>query len=268
MKSYFSDAAYRERIGLAENIVVSEASFEAMHRAQVFTMPFENLDIHLGRGIKVSPEAIYEKMIKQVRGGYCFELNGLLLQALVHYGFDARALLARVHFTGTPGGRTHQISLVSLNGREWIADVGFGFASLHQPIPLELDRISSQDGQEYRLKQVEPWGTMLQLKMKGDWQNLYSFDLEHVCQGDIETANHYTSTSPDTHFTKVRVASLVNPTGRVSLSDQTLTRVEGDQSTQEELPTGAAYVSAIETIFGIRLDAKPEDFRLINHPLS
>ncbi len=261
MKNHFNGADYRERIGLTENIAVSETSFEAVHRAQVFTMPFENLDIHLGRGINVSPEAIYDKTVTQIRGGYCFELNGIFLQALTHYGFDARALLARVHITGTPGGRTHQISLVSLNGRQWIADVGFGFASLHQPMPFELDQISNQDGQEYRLIQVEPWGTMMQLKMKGEWQNLYSFDLEHVCQGDIETANHYTSTSPDTHFTKIRVASLVNPTGRVSLSDQTLTRVDGDQSTQEEMPTGAAYIAAIETNFGIRLGAKPEDFR-------
>ncbi len=262
MNENFSDTEYRQRIGLVEDVHVDETSFEAMHRAQVFTVPFENLDIHLGRGIDVSPGAVYRKVVKGKRGGYCFELNGLFLQALQHYGFEARALLARVHLTGTPGGRTHQISLVKLGNRQWIADVGFGAASLHAPIPLEMNRVSHQDGLEYRLMPASPWGTMLQLRMEGEWKDLYSFDREHVCQGDIETGNHFTSTSPRVHFTKVKIVSLVSPTGRVALSDQVLTRVEKGETTQEEWPLDSRYIGRIETRFGIELDAGIEDFQL------
>ena len=128
---FFDDAEYRGRIDHPADISETETSLHSMHRAQVFKLPFENLDIHLGRGINVNPEAIYNKVVKQPRGGYCFELNGLLLQALTHYGYDAWALLARVHVTGVPGGRTHQITLINLSGQHWIADVGFGAASLH-----------------------------------------------------------------------------------------------------------------------------------------
>jgi N-hydroxyarylamine O-acetyltransferase len=258
---FFDDAEYRRRVNHTADISVTETSLESIHRAQVFKLPFENFNIHLGRGINVSPEAIYNKVVKQPRGGYCFELNGLLLQALTHYGFDARALLARVHVTGVPGGRTHQITLINLNGQHWIADVGFGAASLHSPIPFETDRVDKQDGQEYRITEVEPWGYMLQLKVKDDWMNLYSFDLNHVCHGDIETGNHYTSTSPDVHFTQVKIASQINPSGRVSLSDYTLTRVVSGESTQTEVPAGEGYVQSLELLFGIQLDASFEDFK-------
>jgi N-hydroxyarylamine O-acetyltransferase len=257
---HFDDSEYRQRIQHPQSITASETSLKSMHRAQVFKLPFENLDIHLNRGIQVKPEQIYNKVIKQPRGGYCFELNGLFLQALTHYGFTARALLARVHISGTPSGRTHQITLIELGGRQWIADTGFGAASLHSPIPLEPDRVDKQDGQEYRLKEVEPWGTMLQLMVKDEWLDLYSFDLGYVCHSDIETGNHYTSTSPDVHFTQIRIASLVNPTGRVSLSGQTLTRVTSGETTQTELPEGPAYFDKLDECFGIRLKAKFEDF--------
>ena len=261
LTSFFDDTEYRQRIHHSEDISATESSLEALHRAQVFTLPFENLDIHLGRGIQVDPEVIYNKVIKQPRGGYCFELNGLLLQALTHYGFKARALLARVHISGIPSGRTHQITLVELNDKQWIADVGFGAASLHAPLPFELNRDDKQDGQEYRLKAVEPWGNMLQLKVKDDWMDLYSFDLEHVCQSDIATGNHYTSTSPDVHFTQIRIASLVNPTGRRSLSGHTLTSVKDGETTQTELPQGPGYMNELKEIFGIDLNAAYEDFR-------
>jgi len=258
---FFNDAEYRQRIQHQEDIVVSESSLESMHRAQVFTLPFENLDIHLGRGIRVDPETIYNKVVKRPRGGYCFELNGLLLQALTHYGFTARALLARVHISGVPSGRTHQITLVELGDKQWIADVGFGATSLHAPLPFELNRIDKQDRLEYRLVEADPWGTMLQLRVKEEWMNLYSFDLGHVCQSDIETGNHYTSTSPDAHFTQVRIASLVNPKGRISLSGQTLTRVDSGETTQTELPEGPEYLDELQTNFGIQLDAAFENFK-------
>ena len=118
----FALDTYLERLNYSGVVQPTEDRLEALHRAQVYRIPFENFDILLGRGISLEPAALCDKLVHRARGGYCFELNGLFLMALQTFGFDAHALLARVHLTGTPTGRGHQLALVTLHGREWIAE--------------------------------------------------------------------------------------------------------------------------------------------------
>ena len=97
--------AYLGRIRLSGAQGVNEDRLEALHRAQVYTIPFENFDILLGRGIALEPEALVDKLVHRRRGGYCFELNGLLRLALEASGFEVRRLLARVHMGRGPSAR-------------------------------------------------------------------------------------------------------------------------------------------------------------------
>ena len=145
-----------------------------LHHAHFHAIPFENFDILLGRGISLDPEDVFNKLVHKKRGGYCFELNGLFLQALLALGFKARALLARVHVSGTPSGRGHQLELISIDGRDWLADVGFGGNSPRMSIPLELDRHITMDGQTIRLTDGGLFGTMFQALEDGEWKDLYS----------------------------------------------------------------------------------------------
>lgn len=242
-------------------VSATEEGLEILHRAQVYSIPFENFDILLGRGINLDPEALYRKLVLQHRGGYCFELNGLFLRSLQHAGFHARALLARVHLRGEPGGRTHQLALVTVGGRDWIADVGFGSNGLRAPLPLEPGRISIQDGHRYRLVDAGHYGSMLQWEQGGDWQNLYSFDLGYVSRADIELSNHFTSTHPASFFTWSRVANLPRRSGRVSLVDFALTEIAGEELQESKLEAGPVYLAALEQYFGIRLDAGYDSLR-------
>ncbi|MFQ5381124.1 MAG: arylamine N-acetyltransferase, partial [Dehalococcoidia bacterium] len=194
-------------------------------------------------------------------GGYCFELNGLFLQALQHFGFEARALLARVHLRGEPSGRTHQLSLIEIAGREWVADVGFGASTPRAPMLFELNRIREVDGRRCRLVAAEPWGTMLQQDGPEGWENLYSFDLMHVCPADIATGNHFTSTHPETHFTKMRMANLPTERGRLSLADFVLTEVVDGESRSTRIPDSDEYLGVLERRFGIKLDAGYGDLK-------
>jgi N-hydroxyarylamine O-acetyltransferase len=171
---------YLERLNYSGGVQPTEDRLEALHRAQAYTIPFENFDILLGRGITLEPAALYDKLVQRARGGYCFELNGLLLMALQATGFDARALLARVHLVDPPTGRGHQLILVTLQGKQWIADVGFGGPGLRAPIPFELNHVATQDGQTFRLVEAAPFGIMLQTLTDARWQDLYSFDLGQV----------------------------------------------------------------------------------------
>lgn len=251
----FDVEAFLERVGYTGAVQPTAEGLEAIHRAQAYTIPFENFDVLLGRGIDLEPAAVFDKLVGRRRGGYCFELNGLLLIALEALGFDARALLARVHVSGTPGGRSHMLLLVTLADRQWIADVGFGGPGLRAPIPFELERVCHQDGQTFRLVAAEPFGIMLQTLNADTWQNLYSFDLAHVITGDIAYANYFTSTHPASFFTYARVAALPRPEGRTTLFDLRLTTTRAGSEQVRTLPEGPAYLDALVAEFGIVLDA-------------
>jgi N-hydroxyarylamine O-acetyltransferase len=257
--SAFKPDHYLERIHHGGRVRLTPEGLGALHRAQLCAIPFENFDVLLGRGISLEPVKIFNKLVHRSRGGYCFELNGLFLMALQAFGFNARALLARVHRHGQPSGRGHQLSLVTVQGRGWIADVGFGSPHLPAPLPLEIGYTASLDGREFRLVEAGPFGIMLQnLSDDGLWQNLYSFDEGHVCPGDIAYGNHYTSTHPDSFFTFARVAALPSPGGRVSLFDRTLRKITAETDQVAELAEGQAYLDALSVHFGIELDVPYE----------
>ncbi len=252
---------YLERLNYSGGVEPTEDRLEALHRAQCYTIPFENFDILLGRGISLEPATIFDKLVNRARGGYCFELNGLFLMALKTFGFDARALLARVQLTGKPSGRGHQIALVSLQGRQWIADVGFGNPSLRAPIPLELDHPTIHDGQTFRLHDAGHFGIMLQTLNNDQWQDLYSFDLGHVCAADIEYGNYFTSTHPGSFFTFARVAALSLHNGAITLYNHSLKRITADKEQVQQLPEGQFYIDALKEHFGIALDASYDELR-------
>lgn len=253
--------AYLERIGYAESLSPTEEVLEAIQRAQLARIPFENFDVLLGRDISLEPDALFQKLIDSPRGGYCFELNGLLLMALQHVGFEARALLARVHTRGQPTGRTHELILVTFDSGLWIADAGFGGPCLRAPIPLELDTPRPQENECFRLVDAGRFGTMLQMQSDAQWLDLYSFDLEHVCEADVAVGNHFTSTSPFSSFTQTGVAALHTSAGKTTLYARSLKKVDNGAETKLELGEGAAYLDALKTYFGIEIDAPAEDLR-------
>lgn len=251
----FDIETYLHRIGFSGPVDVTADTLARLHHAHFHAIPFENFDILLGRGINLDPIAVFNKLVRRKRGGYCFELNGLFLAALKALGFQARALLARVHLTGTPSGRGHQLELVSVEGRDWIADVGFGGNSPRRPIPLELNRPATHDGQTVRLADGGDFGTMLQARDGDGWKDLYSFDLGHVFPADIAYGNHYTSTSPDTLFTNSRVAARPLAGGEITLLDRAMKIAVNGTEQLKVLPDSPVYLDAIKTHFGIEIDA-------------
>ena len=257
----FDREAYLKRINYKNDLTVSIDCLRQLHCAQLFTIPFENFDIVLGKGIDLEPAKLFDKLVHHRRGGYCFELNGLFLMALQSFGFDARALLGRVHSSDPPSGKGHQFTLINIDGKQWIADVGFGNGTMQGPLPLVLDQETSIFQQTFRLVEAYPYGTMLQMLIDGEWKNQYSFTLNHVFPNDIAYGNHYTSTAPDSFFVRSRVAALPTPDGTHTLYNYSLKRYDGEQLYLEELEENSAYIIALEEVFGIKLDASISDLK-------
>jgi N-hydroxyarylamine O-acetyltransferase len=254
---------YLHRIRHSLDVGPTIECLESLQRTQHHTIPFENFDIQLDRSIDLAPETLFRKLVLGSRGGYCFELNGLFLSALQKIGFKARPLLGRVHISGEATGRGHQISLVTIDNKLWIADVGFGADTPRCPLPLETDTPTSSGGQTIQIIESDKFGFMVQALREGAWRSLYSFDLEHVCRGDIEYGNYYTSTHPDSIFVMARIAVLPQEAGYLSLFDNKLTSVEAGKNESEVIEDGASYLDVLENRFGIKLDASFDSLKKV-----
>lgn len=245
---------YLKKIGMSENIELDIHSLKQLHKLHHSRIPFENFDVLDGKPIILSKEALYNKMVLKDRGGYCFELNGLLLNVLTSLGFDARALLGRVHLSEKPSGRGHLVCLVTLNNKPWIVDTGFGSQTPREPLPLELDRELVTDNQTFRFIKNEYYGVILQQKNENKWFDLYSLDMSYVCDGDINYGNYFTSTNPSSIFTFNCVASLRTEDGIIALLNNKL-KIKSKNGTKElTLDNEIAYFSALKEHFGLTVD--------------
>ncbi|HEX9196749.1 MAG TPA: arylamine N-acetyltransferase [Candidatus Bathyarchaeia archaeon] len=186
-------------------------------------MPFENLDIHLGRPIILDRRFFYKKIVENRRGGYCYELNGCFAWLLKRLGFKVSMLSARV--AKKEGGFSpdfdHLTLLVRL-GERWLIDVGFGDLFTE---PKRVDSADAQQdkGEAYRI--VSKGKTMLLLRRSADettWKSQYAFTLRPRKLEDFVARNRYQQTSARSHFTQGRLISKLTPTGRVTLTDEKL----------------------------------------------
>lgn len=263
----FNLPAYLERIRLPARPTLDHLGLAAVQRAHRLAIPFENLDIPLGRGIDISSDAVFGKLVVGARGGYCFEQNRLFLDALRAMGFEARSLLARVWLNGGDDvpPLTHTLSLVTIDGQEWIADAGFG-GSYAPPMPLtEGAEAEAPDGARYRLSRDAIHGWMLMRDGHAGttdgrgggagFQPQYSFTTAHVWPSDLAMGNHWSATAPGTRFTTLRVVSIVLPRGFATLTDRSYRRRSGDEETAAEITDPRVYRMRLGMMFGIELTA-------------
>jgi N-hydroxyarylamine O-acetyltransferase len=250
--------AYLERVGYNGPVVPTESVLIALHGAQVFTIPFENLDIHLGRPIRLDVASLCAKLVDGHRGGYCYELTGLFLLVLRRLGFDVMCLAGRNMMRETPMQKSHQALLVTLGRRQWLVDLGFGGNGLIEPIPLEPDTVFPQFFDAFRLQALSPFSFVLQSRPHDTWQSLYAFTLEEYHPLDYAMMNYYNSTSPMSAFTQRRMAARPCPVGRTTLSDSEIKVRCGSETTTVLLDEGEPYRVALAEYFGIVLPGDAE----------
>jgi N-hydroxyarylamine O-acetyltransferase len=259
----FPLSRYLERIALSSPPDRDENGLKEIHAAQTFTIPFENLEIHLGRTISLKPEDLIDKLLERNRGGYCFELNGMLHLALKALGFIVRPLLVRVFYNRTEvGPYAHQVLIVTISGQDWLADAGFGGPGLRLPIPMIPDRTYEQFGDRYRLRSDPDYGWVLQKESGSTFIDLYTIRDQLTLDDDIEMSNHFTSTWPGSFFRAQRVCAIPKTWGRITLTDMELTFHRDGRSTSRTLTPGPPYMEALAEHFGLVLEAEYKDFVL------
>lgn len=231
-------AAYGARVGWAGPATPTVETLQTLVRAHVTGIPFENVDVLLGRGVSLEPEAVADKLVRRGRGGYCFEHCLLFAAVLARVGFGVTPLLSRVRPDAGDDAalRTHMTLHVTAEGEDWIADVGFG-ASMPVPIRLAHGATASYGGWRHRLDEAAGAWTLSEegSATDGGAAPRHRFTLEPVTRADLEVANHYTSTHPRSPFTRAPVVFRTTSHVRHRLHGTHLTTTDGRSEASREV---------------------------------
>jgi N-hydroxyarylamine O-acetyltransferase len=223
---------YLERLGCASRREPSPENLRALQRAHLERVPFENLDIHLGRPIALDLPALHDKIVRRRRGGFCYELNGLFAWLLGELGYRVTLLSGRVLDGGRLGPEFDHLALLVEHEGRWLVDVGFGDSFL-EPLALEPSRETGQPWSPYWL---EERGGVWRLVRRRDGEEVpqYQFTLAPRRLEDFAAMCRHHQTSPDSHFTRNVICSLALPQGRVTYSSGRL--ILTDQARRLEVP--------------------------------
>ena len=245
-------AAFLERIGVTTLPGPELERLQTLHRAIGLTVPYENLAILEGRSISLEIPDLLEKVVGRRRGGYCYELNGVFAHLLETLGFEVERHLARVWSNGYPAPPlTHLVLGVTVAGKRYLCDVGFGGGTLREPVPWELNEAVTQGPDRFRLVAADHGETMLQSFVLQQWKDLYSILPCAVRPQDVIPANHYSSTHPDSFFTRFPMAALNTSDGRITLRGR-LFRCYGAKGVQErELASVEDFLQVVSRDFGL-----------------
>ena len=224
-----------------------------MHLAHLLSVPFENLSIHRHEPIVLNDDALFEKIVRRRRGGFCYELNGLFAALLRSLGFNVNMLSAEVANNEGEFGEPfdHMTLLVTLEDR-WLADVGFG-DSFREPLLLDEREAQIQGDEAFRIEETETYFVMSKRAENGDWQPQYRFTLEPYGFADYEEMCRYHQTSPQSHFTQKRLCSMCTLDGRLTLSDMRFITTRGREREDIAL-SEPQYTDMLREKFGITLE--------------
>ncbi len=247
-------ASYLERIGYRGPLRPGISVLRALHRRHLYSVPFENLDIHLGRPIVLDQQRFYDKIVKDHRGGYCYELNGCFAWLLKRMGFRVSMLSARV--ARKDGGYSpefdHMTLLVHLKER-WLADVGFG------DLFTEPKRVDDPDQQHDRGRsfQIERRsGTRVLSRWDEEsrsWKTQYAFSLHRYKLADFARRNRYQQSSLRSHFTQGRLISKLTQDGRITLTDTRLILTSRDKRVERPLKSRGEFDRLLAKHFQLSL---------------
>jgi N-hydroxyarylamine O-acetyltransferase len=242
--------AYLKRIRYTGLTAPVLDTLRGLHQAHLFNVPFENLDIHLGRRIVLEPDRLFDKIVVHRRGGFCYELNGLFAELLIALGFDVARLNARVWSGGDYGiDFDHMVLLVRLD-EPYLADVGFG-DGYREPLRLAGGVEQVQDFGAYRvLREGDLW-RYEEREASGAWLTQYRVGLTPYHLEDFNGGCDYHQTSPESHFTQKRMCTLATPQGRVTLRDTRLIVTANGQKAEFPIAGEGEFRAALLTHFGI-----------------
>ncbi|MBA2276851.1 MAG: arylamine N-acetyltransferase [Chloroflexia bacterium] len=260
--------AYLERIAYDGPTAPTVETLGALSLAHLRAVPFENLDIHLGRPIRLEQATVFDKIVRQRRGGFCYELNGLFASLLRALGYRVELLSAQF---SRPGGAwspefDHLMLRVYEPGDEtgpgWLVDVGRGRNAPTFPVRFGAAETQTDpwDGVAFRMTLApdddgrNSWLSHRRPPGEG-WTPPLRISAQPRQLPDFAAMCHWQQTAPDSHFTKGRICTRLTEDGRITLSERTLIVTRDGQREERELAGEAEVAEVLRTEFRIDLPA-------------
>ncbi|ROS17912.1 N-hydroxyarylamine O-acetyltransferase [Chryseobacterium nakagawai] len=248
---------YLKRIHYSGNLEMNIEVLKNIHQLHPQYIPFENIDSYTGTVPSLDPEDIFQKLIVESRGGYCYEQNLLLSEILKYIGFTVELQLGRVLWRkdeNSSSARTHLLLIVELNAQKYLVDCGFGTATLTGPLLLNEEKPQQTPNEQFRILQKN--GAYTLWTQRENWLPVYRFELEHVEPLDLDISNWYLSTYPESNFKKNLILSKVDENARYTLAGHTLNirRGAGEKETVIVENNEQLYQILRET-FGLKKNA-------------
>jgi N-hydroxyarylamine O-acetyltransferase len=243
---------YFARIGYTGVARPDLLTLRRLLRAHVLSVPFENLDVQLGRPIGTDPGDAYEKIVLRRRGGWCYEQNGLFGWVLSAIGFDVTRVAAAVMRAerGAVSEANHLALLVRMPGSEdtWLADVGFG-GSLLEPIRLQ-EAEYHQAPFQLGLRMLDD-GRWQFWEDPGDGEFRYDFRAEPASEDSLAGRCGFLQTDPNSSFVLNLVAQIRTPEAHTTLRGRVLSRWDSAGETTTTLGSPDQLVQVLANTFGL-----------------
>lgn len=223
-----------------------------IHKAHLLNIPFENLDIHYGKKIILDIERIYKKVIIDKRGGFCYELNGLIFHLLSNLRFNCHLVSARVKGNKSWGPEfDHMIVIVNLNNENWLVDVGFGSLFV-EPKKIMLD-VPQLDYNNYYKFETDPDENLILKKSKDNsvYSSIYQFELVSRELIEFLPMCNYHQESKKSIFSQNKLITQLFKNGRITLTDRKLKLELNGELEEKPILNEDEFLSKLEFHFGI-----------------
>lgn len=212
------------RIGLPADTKV-EKNFEFLKKIQlscVKNIAYENLDILDGKPLQLSSDALFEKIVENGRGGYCFEVNALLSWFLKDAGFKVDDYFAR-YLRGESDipMRRHRILAVECDDGRFFCDIGIGQPAPRYPVKMQEGIAQPQFDEVYKFEKDEEFGWVLYDMHEGEWRKFISFTEEIQYEVDFVQPSFFCEHHPSSPFNKIPMIAIKTEIGRKTLDDRT-----------------------------------------------
>ncbi|MEE0954317.1 MAG: arylamine N-acetyltransferase [Eubacterium sp.] len=246
--------AYLKRLGMEEKPFPDLNSLSKLVYAHQTHIPFEDLDSAMyGLTPSLAIPDLFEKIILNKRGGYCFELNALFTRLLLDLGFDARQVTCRIL-----RGRdylpmcTHEGIVVNLSGSLYFCDVGYGGPESAGAVLIEDGAETIHYGESFQIKKEnEDWWLLSRTASDGQPERVLLFNLFPQLPIDFILTNLYSSAPGNLIFSKTRLVNLRTPDGSISVTDDVFAETKNGVRCETLLKDDSAFRECLKSRFGI-----------------
>ncbi|MGN7866270.1 arylamine N-acetyltransferase family protein [Chryseobacterium sp. 22458] len=248
---------YLERIHYSGDLAMDMDTLKKIHQLHPKHIPFENIDPYTGTVPSLNADDVFQKLVVHGRGGYCYEQNLLLSEVLKYIGFPVQLQLGRVVWKreeNSIAAKTHLLLIVDFEGKKHLVDCGFGTATLTAPLVLNDEGPQQTPNGLFKISKKEEEYVLWTLRE--EWFPVYRFALEQVEPIDLEIANWYLATLPESGFKKNLVLSKVDENARYTYTDHVL-NIRSNEGLKESvsIDNNLQLFEILKNTFGLRGNA-------------